>query len=108
MGNDIVSCGDVVCVDPHWILNHNCGLKETECLPGWRFFGYFVDPCLRRHIVVEEVGNGVGVVIVLVVKEGCGGCHVIYDDGCIFEGVNSVCVACASLCCSSLDVVWPL
>ncbi len=34
IGNDIVSGGNLVSVDPHWIVNHECSLEEAEGFPG--------------------------------------------------------------------------
>ncbi len=68
-----------------WIpINHECGLEEAKGLPHWRLFGPFADPRLGRHIVSEEEGSRVWVGVNWWVKEGCGGCDVIDDDGCIF------------------------
>ncbi len=95
-------------MDPHWIVNHECGLEEAKCLPRWRFFGSFADPRLGGHVVGEEEGDGVGVVLIRVVKEGSGCCYIIDDGGCIFEGIDADGVAATGLCCTGLDVVRPL
>ncbi len=57
-------------MDPHSIVNHKCSLEEAKCLPGWRFPGSFADPRLVCHVVGEEKGGGVGVVIVQGIEEG--------------------------------------
>ncbi len=106
--NNIIRCGNMVRIDPLWIIDHGPTLNETKNLSFLQFPGTFACPCLRSDVVCEEENGQEGVLIVWRSKDECCGGNIIDDDGCVLKHVNADCRPGAFLGCSGQDTVWPI
>ncbi len=49
VSNDIVSGEDLICIDPHWVDDHEIVLEVSKDLPSRLFLDVFDDPDFGNH-----------------------------------------------------------
>lgn len=106
--NDIVCGRDAISINPHWIVDHECALETAESLASRRGLGSSADPCLGGNVVSEEQCGWERVVVSRRREKNRRSRYIVYDDGCVFEGIDTDGRVGALFSGACLDVVWPL
>ncbi len=52
--DNIVGSGNAICIDPHWLVDHEGTLEDVKGFSHWWLFSSLLDPCFGSHIVGEE------------------------------------------------------
>ncbi len=55
--------GNAICIDPHWVVDHEGALEGAEGFPSWGPFGSLADASLGCNVVCEEECGWIWVVI---------------------------------------------
>ncbi len=90
--NGIVSNGDPIGMDPHWIIDHEAILEDFKDLPYWGFSGTFDDPSFRYNVVSKLQEQQEWVICLGWHQGGSCGCHVIEAEWNVFYGIEVVLV----------------